>query len=417
MKYWQSAIKIPFVNFAFGISCLQILFLNLAIAQNFTLPPHKTKGTIKFETVKNLVIIPLYINGKGPYNFILDTGVGLMIITDSTLMDTLGIKSYRTTKIYGLGQGQEVEAHLSSDVQVNIQDATIKNMPTAILKKDIFNLSNYLGKKIHGLIGYYFFSSFLVKLNYTVGKVTFYTPNTKVRKPGIKFPIEIENRRPFITVDLQTAQKENIKAKLIIDIGASHALSMEALNGKAFPLPDSTIAGNLGIGLSGLIDGRVGRLPALSLGKFKFKNIITNFPSFESVASQIGYNTRNGNLGADLLRRFDMTIDYGNSSLYLRPNKNFREPYEHDMSGMELYSDYDNHKRYFVGRVEPGSPAEKAGILEQDEIIAVDFKLADFYTLESLSNLLKSVNGKTLVVEVIRKNKNIIKLVKLKRRI
>jgi hypothetical protein len=47
---------------------------------------------------------------KGPFNFILDTGVGLMLITEPKMIDSINIKSSRTIKISGLGEKTDFEA-------------------------------------------------------------------------------------------------------------------------------------------------------------------------------------------------------------------------------------------------------------------------------------------------------------------
>lgn len=417
MKYWQRAIQIHWLSIVIGLIISQICFANFANAQTFSFEDNRKKSALDFNLVKNLIIIPLYINGKGPYNFILDTGVGPLIITEPTLLDTLGLKNLRTTKIYGLGKGEEIEAFITNELNVKVKEASIDHIPTAILKKDVFNLSSYLGTQIHGIIGYYFFNSFVVKVNYSAKRLTFSSPLAKTKKKGTKFAIEIQNKRPYLTVDLLTPQQKNIKAKLIIDCGASHALSMEALDGAAFPLPDCTIEANLGIGLSGPITGHVGRIPQLVIGKYSFKNILSGFPAFESVAAQIGYTTQNGNLGAEFLRRFDTTYDYQNNSIYLKPNQGYNENFDHDMAGIEVYIDQINKKRFFIGRIEPGSPAEKAGFKVQDEILSLDFKMIELYSLEEITKLFKSNNGKAIILEVARDNKSIVKLLKLKRRI
>ncbi|RZK55687.1 MAG: peptide-binding protein [Pedobacter sp.] len=417
MKSWQRVIifrSLLAFNLLIG---LQIGLLPQCKAQTFSFPDKQKRSSINFEFIKNLIVIPIYINNKGPYNFILDTGAGPLIITEPTLIDTLGLKNLRSTKIRGLGQGDEIDAYITGELSVQVKEANINNIPTAILKKDIFNLSSYLGKKIHGIIGFYFFNSFVVRVNYTNQRVSFSAPDAQTKKRGLKFPIEIQNKKPYITVDITTPQLKQIKAKLIVDCGAGHALSMEALNGAPFPLPDSSVAANLGVGLSGPIDGRIGRIPLLKLGNYKFKEVITGFPAFESVAAQIGYNSQDGNLGAEFLRRFDMTYDYPNNAIYFKPNQGYNSPFDHDMSGMEVYTDPDDNKRYFIGRIEPESPAEKYGFKEQDEIIVIDFKIAELYSLEEITKLFKSDNGKTILLEIIRDNKNIIKLLKLKRRI
>ena len=56
-------------------------------AQSFEIDKGKNHVTIPFRMVRNMIVIKLTINGKGPFNFILDTGVGLMIITDPSIVD------------------------------------------------------------------------------------------------------------------------------------------------------------------------------------------------------------------------------------------------------------------------------------------------------------------------------------------
>ena len=303
--------------------------------------------------VKNLIIIPIYINSKGPFNFILDTGVGALIITDPSLLDTLKLPDLRATKVYGLGQGKEIEAFFSNKVNVAIKGAKIERIPTAILKEDIFDLSNYLGVKIYGLIGFHFFNSFVVKVNYMTYRLNYALPDASFRKKGTKFPIILENNRPYILADLQTPTAQKVKVKLIIDCGASHALLMDALNGSPFPMPKETIPANLGVGLSGIISGSIGRIPELAIGKYSFKNILSGFPTFETSAAKIGNNQQDGNLGAELLSRFHIIYDYPNAAIYLRPNQRLGSPFEHDMSGIEVYSDPKYKNRMFIGRIEP----------------------------------------------------------------
>src|SRR5204862_265268 len=73
------------------------------IGQDFKFQTNRKQQTITFSLVKNLIIIPIYINGKGPFDFILDTGVNPMIVTDSTLKESLKVPYVRNIKIGGYG--------------------------------------------------------------------------------------------------------------------------------------------------------------------------------------------------------------------------------------------------------------------------------------------------------------------------
>ena len=102
--------------------------------------------------------------------------------------------------------------------------------------------------------------------------------------------------------------------------------------------------------------------------------------------------------------------------MYLKKNDVFNEPFEHDMSGMEIYIT-TNESQCVIGRIEKDSPAEIAGLLTNDVITAINFKPIETYSLDDVSNLFKSDNGKTVLVEIFRKDRTFIKLLKLKKRI
>lgn len=102
--------------------------------------------------------------------------------------------------------------------------------------------------------------------------------------------------------------------------------------------------------------------------------------------------------------------------MYLQKNENFISPFEHDMSGMEIYVTTDA-SQCIIGRIEKDSPAEIAGLLTNDIITAINFKPIETYSLDDVSNLFKSDNGKTVLIEIYRKDRTFIKLLKLKKRI
>lgn len=389
-------------------------FSSPSIAQDFKFHGRRTRDAITFESVKNLVIIPLYINGKGPFNFILDTGVGPTIITDSTLIDSLQIKSLTSIKISGLGKGKEIDAKITSAISVTIAEATANFLPTVLLEKDPFNLSSYLGKKIYGLIGYSFFNSFIVSINYGSKKLSFSTVQPRKAFKGDKISIEIIQLKPYVNAAVENASFGKKMIKLLIDCGAGHSLSLEKLDGAPWVVPQRNIKGNLGVGLAGEISGRIARLDYLTVGRYHFKNVVTNFPDFDNAAEKSSVQSRSGSLGADILRRFNTVYDYRNGVIYLQKNGAFKDPFDHDMSGMEIYGD---DGKYFVARVEEDSSAEKAGILVDDQIIGINFKPIAAYGLNDLVNLFKANDGATIIMELYRKDRTIIKLLRLQRRI
>lgn len=372
---------------------------------------------MSFSLVKNLIIVPIYINNKGPFNFILDTGVGPMIITDPTLIDSIPLKVARSIKVSGLGQGHEIDAFVSNDVSVKLGQAYMDHLPTAILKKDILGLSSYVGSKIYGLLGFYFFNSFLVEIKYSSKKLLFREPAAGGKIKGKRIPLEIINSKPYITLGIESPELGEINIKALVDNGASHAISLERLNEQPFPVPQAAIQANLGVGMSGHIYGSIGRLTSIHIGGFTLKNVLASYPKYDDVAAKIFLKDRNGNLGADILSRFNVVFDYEDKSMYLKKGNHFNRPFEHDMSGIEVYLQEGKIRQYFVSRIEPGSPAAQAGIEVDDELVFINFQPASGFKLDDINNLFKSADGKFIILSIYRNKELMVKTFKLKQRI
>lgn len=394
--------------------CYALAAPGLAFAQDFKFANGRKAQTMSFDLKKSLIIIPIYINEKGPFDFILDTGVNPMIITDTTLKESLKVPYPRAIKISGYGNFDGVDAFLGA-TSVKIGDAEAENIPTVFLKDDILPISGFVGKKIYGLIGYNFFNSFVVKVDYTNRMLRFASHPKKIKLKGEKIPLELIDNKPYAKLRVEQEGLAPQTLKALVDCGASHSISLEALNNKLFPKPMFTMEANLGNGLTGSVKGRIGRVASLSLGNFVFKDVISSYPEYN--IDSLKNKDRNANLGAEILSRFNTIYDYQNRYMYIKKNEKFNRPFEHDMSGIELYAESGPPSRTFINKIEPESAADLVGLMVGDEIISINFKKVDDYSLDDIGAIFKAKSGYSVIVEVWRDKAFIIKLLKLKKRI
>lgn len=390
-----------------------------ANGQDFTISGNHHKAVIPFRLIRNMLVIRLQINQHGPYNFILDTGCGVMIITDPLLVDSLSLKYKKKLKVMGLGEGADLDAWIVPALKVKIKGVASENMSAAILSKDVLELSAFAGMPIHGLIGFDFFNSFPVKVNFADSTLTVFSPDKlPSRRRGTQIPLLIEDKKPYIQANVNFNPGSGLPVKLLVDLGAGHPLSMENGWNSSAALPEKYIAAaNLGIGLSGPVNGFMSRVNAMEIGSYKFNQVITAFPDSCSALDKLTGFKRDGSIGIDLLKRFVLWFDYRQGFLYLKPNYNFKEPFEHDMSGMEYYAAGNTYRRIIICRVEPGSAADKLGIEKDDEIIAINFKEVNHMTLQEIDEILRSKNDRSLLLEVLHQNTIAKMVLTLKRRI
>ncbi|GAA4337493.1 hypothetical protein GCM10023149_46960 [Mucilaginibacter gynuensis] len=352
-----------------------------------------------FKHVRNMLVIQLHINNAGPYNFILDTGVGLMLITEPNLVDSIHLTNKRTVKIPGLGEGGDAEAFVTPPLNVDIPGLKSYAVSAAILKKDHFNLSSYVGMPIHGLLGYEFFNNLAVKINFSDSTVTVCRPaDIKMLKKGTRIPITVEEKKPYLDAIVKLTDGTLSINKLIIDLGAGHPISLDNFI-KNKGLPQKFIAANLGIGLNGPISGFISRVAEVDLGNYKIKDVLTSMPGDKNTNTRPSI-ARDGNLGMDILKRFTIVFDYTGNAMYLKKGRGFKEPFEHDMSGLEYFGSGKDHKVVIISRVEPGSPAYDIGLEKDDQIVSINFKPVTEMTLEQIDNLLRSRDQRTLLLEI-----------------
>ena len=387
-----------------------------ANAQYFDLQKNKKHVIIPFRIVRNMVVIQLKINNKGPFNFILDTGVGLMIITEPKLIDSIDVISKRIIKIPGFGDGDDDEAYITSVLNIGIPGLISYDVNAALLKTDHFNLSNYAGMPIHGLLGYEFFNNLAVKIDFSDTTLSVCRPkDLHIFRKGNKIPITIEGRKPYIQAKITYPNGKRVDSKLVVDIGAGHPVSIENMI-KNNGLPQKFITANLGVGLNGPIDGFLSRINVVELGKYKIENVLASFPdnTREQIVTGVA---RDGNLGIGLLKKFDVIFDYPDSIMYLKPGLHYKEPYEHDMSGLEYYATGNGYQHVVISRVEPGSAADLIGMEKGDEIISINFTAVSKMKLEEIDELFKSKDDRSILLEVFHNNKYDQIILTLKRRI
>lgn len=130
----------------------------------FSLPVGKKAVRLPIIRSGSLIILKTYLNEKGPFNFVLDSGVDLMLITDPSLKDSLNLDYIRRIEIGGLGEQKELVAFVTPGIHVKIGKIEAKRLGAVILQDQQTNLSAYAGIPIHGLIGFDFLIVLRLKL-------------------------------------------------------------------------------------------------------------------------------------------------------------------------------------------------------------------------------------------------------------
>jgi hypothetical protein len=366
----------------------------------FQLAKRRKITRIPFEFQANLVIVPVKVNNSDTLRFILDTGVSSILLTDPQIARNQFMKFARSVKISGAGEGTDIEAGIVLDNTITMGDMIGYRQNLVVLKEDVLKLSEFVGSPIHGIIGYEIFNRFAVTIDFGTNEIILENPEHYKYKPnkGERFPITIEENKPYLSTVELINDKQNLPLKVILDTGAGHAISLDANRSNGIPMPEKLVKAQLGRGLSGIINGSLGRISKLRLGKFEMKNLVASFPDSSSYRVRgMELTERQGNIGCEFLRRFKITFNYRDQYIVLKPiNRRMKEPFEHNMSGIELMAKGDDYHEYTIDRVVENSPADNAGLLQGDKVIFINNKSSKDISISEIYKLFQKGEGKNI---------------------
>ncbi|TPG66573.1 aspartyl protease family protein [Hymenobacter nivis] len=363
--------------------------------------------SLPLQVQRNLPIVQVWLNGAGPYNFLLDTGVASSLLLSPAVADSLHMPHGQDFRVMGAGgKPTGLQAYQAPRVRVGLgrrgQEAVAPAMALLVLNGDSLNLSGYVGLPVHGILGSELFQSFVAAFEGQAGgqERLVLTPPAAYRPPRSRrwagLPLAIEGRKAYFTVPVrQVGDSAARPLKLLLDTGASHALSLETTSDPRLHLPAPGLPADLGHGLTGLVRGVLGRVATVELGRYRLPTVLTSFPNGADVHARTDV-FRNGSVGYELLRRFRVVIDYPHRQLWLRRGLAFGEPFEHDMAGFDVLATGPTLHRYQVLGVVPGTPAAAAGLQDGDELLAVGILPVELLSLTQLTHLLRSTSGTVL---------------------
>lgn len=350
----------------FIFACISaLLFLQSIAAQEEFVVPSRFITKFPFVQLTGGIILlqGRFDKFKDTLNFILDTGSG-GISLDSTTADYFGVKAEPSSRtIRGIAGVRNVS--FLNNKKLHLPGLTIDSLNFHVSNYDI--LTAVYGERIDGIIGYSVFSRYIVRVNYDSTQVEFWTKGT------FKYPRGGHLLRPAITaLPVQAARLKDNKAvetRFLIDMGAG----LNVLFSRDFIKDSNVLRSNRKLytkeaeGLGGKVDMQLTVLKEFRLGPYKFRNIPVNI--FDDEFNVTSYPQLGGLIGNDLLRRFNVVINYEQKEFHLLPNSHFYDPFDYAYSGIELYL---INGRIIIGDVAKDSPAENAGVREGDVVVAIN---------------------------------------------
>lgn len=337
--------------------------------EQFVGPEATLVTSFKFRQLTGGVILfnALFSDFPDTLNFILDTGSGGVSL-DSGTVEYFGITPTPSNMtILGIAGIRKVSF---------IHNATLR-LPGLNVDSLDFHINNYdiltsvYGEKIDGIVGYSVLKRYIFDINYDSLMIRMYT-NGRIKYPRGGWLYE-----PILrTLPVQTARIKDavtVNSRFLFDIGAGLCLmlSKDFIEDSSFLHRKRTLFTKEAEGVGGKVDMHMTVIREIRLGPFKFRSVPVYI--FDDVYNVTSYPYLSGLIGNDLLRRFNLILNYNKREFYFTPNSHHNDLFDYAYSGLELYM-IDG--KIVLGDVADGSPAALAGLLEGDVVIGINNDLS-----------------------------------------
>lgn len=345
---------------------IAVLLCHKAVAQEeFVLPQAKLLTSFSFTQLSGgIILVRARIdNIPDTLNFVLDTGSGGISLDSETVVTYKFITEISDKTIRGIAGIKTVA--FTNNHTLQLPGLAVEHLDFHINNYDL--LTSVYGVKIDGIIGFSFLRRYIVKIDYDLLKIEVLTPGT------IKYPKGGYLMKPTITSlvypQAQIEDERVLTNRFIFDTGAGLCMLLSedyvtdsmVLRKKRKRYPTQAE------GLGGKKTMDITVIQSVQIGNYKFRKVPVYI--FSDDFNITSYPLLGGLLGNDLLRRFNVTLNYPELSIYLKPNNHFKDEFDYSYTGLGIYQIAQN---ITVLDVMPNSPGEKAGFKADDIILSID---------------------------------------------
>jgi predicted aspartyl protease len=270
---------------------------------------------VPFDNVYGVVVIRVLVDGRGPYDFALDTGAGSMVVTPD-LARELELPREGQTALSGSGAGPSLRTETTVLESVSVGGLTERNLDAVELALPDGLAHRVPGTSVRGLIGCDFLKRFATTIDYATLTLTFGKPGNE--RAGIALPMVMAmgGARPAIR-----AEFDGHRGTFLLDTGNSgwpvmtHAFAEKSGLEKAYGAGLPTVSGAAG--------GQTASYRQVCMHRFSMGGSWGMGPFPVNIdAEDYGlarWPDLDGNIGYEMMRRARTTFDFADKVVYVEP--------------------------------------------------------------------------------------------------
>ncbi|WP_395747092.1 aspartyl protease family protein [Prosthecobacter sp.] len=329
------------------------------------LPAGAESVTVPLESTFLGFIVEAQINGK-PVRLALDTGAAITTLS-SEVARNLGLQANGGSKTLMSVTGEKVDCRSALTQRISLGGAWTKNEPVLVSEKVPI---------VNGVLGMATLADWDVRIDPTARKLTLFPAG---KAPPLEGETVLPLTRKLFNADVGPTNPQAfhpMNLRVPVRIG-SHELpaNPDTGNGGTFQLssvvmkkiaPDALESARpalvTGLSLSGNVVSREASLPEVTFGPDTLRGLPTDI--IDATPGSIA--EREANIGLNLLRHYVMTFRFKAGELRLKPLGTVQDLTRTSTAGLQF--DFD----YKISHLDPGGPADKAGLRAGDEMLEIE---------------------------------------------
>jgi hypothetical protein len=338
---------------------------------------------VPFRLIDNREFVDAYVNGKGPYAFVVDTGSSTLITPE--VAAATGVASVDAGLSGGVGEKREPMRQAVVD-RLAFGDVSLTRLAVSV--GSLREIRDAIGfARLDGIIGSDVLKRYRTRIDGMGAKTMQLSDAAPV---GTALPFRIVGGEIVVSGSVN-----GIAGDFIVDTGDRSTLTLFGPFVERHGLGDAKgVVAVTGWGVGGPVRARVTRAD-FAAGPLVGRNVVAR----QSLQRAGAFTDPRfaGSIGNGLLKNYALTFDYDASRLYVAPSAGRPQPDAYDRSGMWLRRVAAGFE---VAGTVSGGPADEAGLHAGDVVVAVDGVPAAAVDLIALRARLAATTVKTVRVRV-----------------
>ena len=255
---------------------------------------------IRFRKSLNLIFASVMINGKGPYDFAVDTGATQTVVSEK-LAKEIGLETITTTVVFGIGGAGKVDTTLYKMKELAVGGVKIKNTAVGTFNDPLVT------QLADGILATSILSDFIITVNYPGSQLELARKSPPVAAGAEVLPVWY-----FSNLLLLPLEVNGKRGNFIVDTGAvttvlSHSMAAQ------FGINENTPGAKIDLGIAGVggFEGLVLKIPDVTFKTPKnaetFEQVISI--DLKQISKMIGTEV-SGVAGYDFFSDYKVTLDY-----------------------------------------------------------------------------------------------------------